>query len=73
MPLHPELRASYRSTFAGAVWLFGVPGLALLVRSALGPFDTREQIGTALLYGLVGAILELGTALYKRLIEHFCC
>ena len=72
-PMHPDLGGSYRSTLVGA-WIFGLAGGALLVHAALGPLATREQLGSAILYGSSGAICLLGAGLHTRTaVWYRCC
>ncbi len=57
--LHPDLRWDYGCTLTGALVIFGLPGLTVLVVLALGPHKTREDVLNAAAASFGGWILLL--------------
>ncbi len=64
--LHPELRWDYGCTLIGALVIFGLPGLTVLVVLALGPYKTRQDVINAAAASFGGWILLLSAWVIGR-------
>lgn len=65
--LHLDLRRDYRSTLLGALLIFGLPGLAVLVGVvALRPRTPSIEQVRSLAYALPGALLLFGAGFMAR-------